>query len=108
MNDDACDGPELYEDDLENFERNQLAADHARDSAEDADLGLDEDGLPDEELLAEALVSEFALLGYRTPGRAALERMAVLLARQQVDFGEVGITAAALGWIAHAEAVREL
>jgi hypothetical protein len=101
-----CEQPEPYEDDLETFERDAVAAD---DSAErQAAEEVDEDESPNEFELIELLRSEFLLLHHRVPGEAALEQMAHLLANQEVDFGEIGITACAIGWIAHAEAVRHL
>jgi hypothetical protein len=105
-NDTFVEAPEPFEDDLETFERNATAADDGADrrAAEEDN----EDELPDELGLVEELRSEFALLGYQTPSQVALERMAHLLAEQQVDFGPVGITACALGWIAHAQSVRAL
>jgi hypothetical protein len=96
----------VYEDDLEAFELNQLAADRAAEADDDEDQ--DEGELPTEEQLVEQLAREFVLLGHPAPGRGALERMAVLLESQQVDFGDIGVTACALGWLAHAAAVREL
>jgi hypothetical protein len=96
----------VYEDDLEAFELNQLAADRAAEGGEDEER--DDGELPTQEQIVEQLAREFVLLGHSAPGRGALERMALVLAQQQVDFGDIGITACALGWLAHAAAVREL
>jgi hypothetical protein len=98
-------GPEPYEDDLEEFERNQCALDA---SLERAESEIEEDGLPDEAILVDLLEREFSLLGYSAPGRAGLERMAHLMARQEIDFGEIGVTGCVLGWLAHAAMVRAL
>jgi hypothetical protein len=112
MDESADEQVEPYEDELETFERNALAADSAaefRESDEEGDGDEGESGeLPDEDQLIELLTKEFGLLGRCPPGRGALERMAALLAGQHIDYGDIGINAAVLGWIAHAELVREL